>query len=91
MKHALISLFLVMLVACSAQEPLVQIQKVEVPVRVYAPVPEELTTPCRVPEFPEGVVTYGDVIDHDLETMGAVESCNGKLRAIKELQDSIVE
>ena len=61
----------------------------EVKVKVYVPLPEELTAPCLVPVIEGDVITYGDLVDITLETMGTVESCNEQLEAIRKLQDTV--
>ena len=77
-----------MLASCSATQPLVQTELVEVTKRVIVPVPSELTEPCkvRVPSL-DKELTYGDVVTYSVEVLGTLEECNLKLEKIRGLQE----
>lgn len=77
-----------MLSACSATQPLVQTEIIEVPVRVYVPIPEELLEPCRVPVvFGDNSLTYGDVVDYSLAVTGSLNTCNRQIEGIKQIME----
>ena len=65
-----------------------RVEIVEVPgPRVIVPVSEELTRGVY-PSWDletNNEITYGDVASYLVEALGAVEQCNGQLKAIREL------
>lgn len=72
--------------ACSATEPLIRTEIVEVPIRVLVPIPLELTDPCGDSLYlPDNELTYGDVVTYAVQLQGVVEICNKQLTIIREL------
>lgn len=56
---------------------------IEVPVPVLQRVPENRTAPIRVPEYPEGVITNGDLERRILDLEALIERCNADRQWIR--------
>lgn len=75
-----------MLTACQSNKPLVVKQPgkiIEVPVKVYVPIPDNLTAPCPIAE---GKVA--DVLEVARKRRASLEACNAQLKAIRSVQGS---
>ena len=65
-----------------------RVEIVEVPgPRVVVPVDQALTKQVLPPQglSTDNEITYGDVVSYLVQSLGAVEQCNGQLKAIREL------
>ena len=73
-----------MLTACQSNKPLVVKQPgqlIEVPVKVYVPIPDNLTAPCPIAE---GKV--GEVLEVARKRRASLEACNADKAAISKIQ-----
>lgn len=71
---------------CATRKPLVVKQPgkiIEVPVKVYVPIPDNLTAPCPIAE---GKVA--DVLEVARKRRASLEACNAQLKAIRSVQGS---
>lgn len=73
-----------MLTACQSNKPLVVKQPgkiIEVPVKVYVPIPDNLTAPCPIAD---GKVA--DVLEVARKRRASLEACNADKSAIRKIQ-----
>lgn len=81
--HRLLTAALVLALAgCKSAEPIVRTETVVLPQRVYVGIPGELTRPCPIAEG-----TRAEVFAVARQRKAALEECNGKLQAIRELSE----
>ena len=80
MRLALLGLAL--LAGCQST-PEIRTEVVEVTVREYVPVPEELTAPCQT--HPAREQTVGEAIRVANARLASLAECNSRLRAIRDL------
>ncbi len=69
---------------CATRKPLVVKQPgkvIEVPVKVYVPIPDSLTAPCSIAE---GKV--GEVLEVARKRRASLEACNADKSAIRKIQ-----
>lgn len=85
MKAIPILLGAALLSAC-ATKPVIQRETVEVKVPVLQPLPVALTAPVPKPALPAGAIVNDDLLGLIDAYATALDSANGQLRAIRELQ-----
>lgn len=84
MSRAAIVLIALALTACQSNKPLVVKQPgkiIEVPVKVYVPIPDNLTAPCPIAE---GKVA--EVLEVARKRRASLEACNADKSAIRKIQ-----
>lgn len=73
---------LAILAGCQST-PEIRTEVVEITVREYVPVPEELTEPCQL--HPVREQTYGEAIRVANARLASLAECNVRMKAIREL------
>lgn len=84
MSRAAIVLIALALTACQSNKPLVVKQPgkiIEVPVKVYVPIPDNLTAPCPIAD---GKVA--EVLEVARKRRASLEACNADKDAIRKIQ-----
>ena len=84
MRQLFVLLIVVAVAGCATRKPLVVKQPgkiIEVPVKVYVPIPDNLTAPCPIAE---GKV--GEVLEVARKRRASLEACNAQLKAIRKIQ-----
>jgi len=81
-----------LLTACGTPptRQIVKTDTVKVGVPTLVALPEDLTRPCDVPEFPE-VATVGAVQDLVVFLYTSIEICNQEKASIRDLQPSVTD
>lgn len=79
----LLSLFLTLLLT-GCVKPLTIHDVVKQP---NLPIPASLLIECQVPDIPTPF-TYGDSVLLNLKLLDSLDDCNGKLRAIQQIEES---
>ena len=84
MRQLFVLLIVLAIAGCATRKPLVVKQPgkvIEVPVKVYVPIPDNLTAPCPIAE---GKV--GEVLEVARKRRASLEACNAQLKSIKGVQ-----
>ena len=84
MRQLFVLLIVVAVAGCATRKPLVVKQPgkiIEVPVKVYVPIPDNLTAPCPIAE---GKVA--EVLEVARKRRASLEACNAQLKAIRSVQ-----
>jgi hypothetical protein len=81
-----LSLCLLLLSTGCAKQPIVRVERVEIPIRQWVPIPAERIAPLDVPAVPADL-TWGESLQLNGELFGVVEACQldrTRLRALNE-------
>lgn len=86
MIRASVALLLVVVIAgCATRPPPTAVRVVEVPVRQWVPIPDELLDCGHAPEWPQRELTGADVDRWIIAVMAELERCRERMRAIREI------
>lgn len=84
MRQLFVLLIVLAVAGCATRKPLVVKQPgqiIEVPVKVYVPIPDNLTAPCSIAE---GKVA--EVLEVARKRRASLEACNAEKAAIRKIQ-----